>query len=69
MALLMVVPALAAPAAVAYVPAQIEVVEEEAGARSQEMTRIYWRTITGGIIQFRVWSITNGRWLTDWTNL
>lgn len=31
-----------------------------------EMTRIYWRNATGGV-QFRVWSITNGRWLTPWT--
>jgi hypothetical protein len=32
-----------------------------------EMTRLYWRT-SGGRLQFRQWSITNGRWLTDWTD-
>jgi len=30
-----------------------------------EMTRSYWRNY-GGQIQFRIWSITNARWLTDW---
>jgi len=33
-----------------------------------EMTRIYWRNY-GGQIQWRVWSITNGRWMTEWTDL
>jgi len=43
------------------------VVEYEGIAPLNEMTRIYWRTYNG-ILQFRVWSITNGRWLTNWTN-
>jgi len=30
-----------------------------------EMTRLYFRWY-GGVLQMRVWSITNGRWLTDW---
>jgi len=29
-----------------------------------EMTRIYWRTYHGQL-QFRVWGMTSGRWLTD----
>ena len=33
-----------------------------------EMTQIFWRTYNGQL-QFRVWSLTNGRWLTDWTNM
>ena len=32
-----------------------------------EETRIYWRTLNG-VLQFRVWGITSGRWLTPWTN-
>ena len=32
-----------------------------------EQTRIYWRTWNGQL-QFRVWGITSGRWLTPWTN-
>jgi hypothetical protein len=32
-----------------------------------EMTRAYWRTFNGRL-QFRIWSMTNGRWLTDWTD-
>lgn len=30
------------------------------------MTRIYYRNHNGRL-QFRVWSITNGRWMTPWT--
>ena len=33
-----------------------------------EMTRIYLRTYNGNL-QWRLWSITNGRWLTDWANV
>ena len=32
-----------------------------------EMTQIYWRW-NNGVLQYRVWSLTNGRWLTDWIN-
>jgi len=32
-----------------------------------EMTEIFWRTYHGQL-QFRVWSLTNGRWITDWVN-
>jgi len=32
-----------------------------------EYTRIYWRNLNG-VLQFRVWGITSGRWLTDWIN-
>jgi len=33
-----------------------------------EMTRIYWRWAPHNPerLQFRVWSVTNGRWITDW---
>jgi hypothetical protein len=30
-----------------------------------QMTRIYHR-FNNGRLQFRVWGITSGRWLTDW---
>jgi len=33
-----------------------------------EQTRIYFRNVDGQL-QFRVWGITSGRWLTDWTNI
>ena len=33
-----------------------------------ELTQIYWRTVNGQL-QFRVWGITSGRWLTPWTNV
>jgi len=32
-----------------------------------EQTRIYFRTWQGNL-QFRVWGVTSGRWLTDWQN-
>jgi hypothetical protein len=32
-----------------------------------EMTRVYWRTYNG-VLQWRVWSITNGRWMTEWAD-
>ena len=65
MALLMAVPAIATPAAAIEVPVIEQV--QEIGERTEE-TRIYWRTTSLGVLQFRVWSITWGRWLTDWTN-
>ena len=32
-----------------------------------EETQIFWRTMNG-VLQYRVWSITYGYWLTDWIN-
>lgn len=34
-----------------------------------EETKTYYRTLANGQVQYRVWSITQGKWLTDWTNL
>ena len=32
-----------------------------------EMTQMHWRLCgCHGLLQFRVWSLTNGRWITDW---
>jgi len=33
-----------------------------------EQTRIYFRN-WNGVLQFRVWGITSGRWLTEWQNV
>jgi hypothetical protein len=33
-----------------------------------EMTRMFFRTVDGQL-QWRLWSLTNGRWLTDWANV
>ena len=57
-------PVMAADVAIAE-PANT-LVEHVEIAPLNEMTRIYLRNY-GGILQFRVWSITNGRWITDWT--
>ena len=57
----------AVPAMAAEVASKYTVVEEEVAPRS-DMTQIYFRTYNGRL-QFRVWSITNGRWLTEWTNV
>jgi len=44
----------------------ISTAEYQGIAPATELTKIYHRWV-GGRLQFRVWSITNGRWLTDWT--
>ena len=62
----LVVPAMAAEAV--KVEPVYSAVEQQDIAPRTEMTRIYWRTYHG-VLQFRVWSITNGRWITDWTNV
>ena len=62
MALSFAVPALAVPAYEAGSLAYEEIVP------ISEETRIYWR-IFNGQLQYRVWGITSGRWLTDWTNI
>ena len=67
MALSFAVPAMAADVSVLIV----DVVEEGMAEITTftEMTRIYWRWAPHNPerLQFRVWSITNGRWITDWT--
>jgi len=47
-----------------------EPLDAEAGGENTtdtEMTQLYFRTFNG-VLQFRVWSITYARWLTDWTD-
>lgn len=34
-----------------------------------EQTKTYYRTLSNGQVQYRVWSITQGKWLTDWINM
>ena len=65
MALSFSVPAMAANAVVT------ETINAEMGQENSihsEVTQIVWRTYNG-VLQFRVWSVTFGRWNTDWTNL
>jgi len=45
--------------------APIIVTAEQDISPFHEFTQIYWRWHNGHL-QMRVWSITNGRWLTDW---
>ena len=67
MALSFAVPAMAADVSISIV----DVVEEGMAEVTPftEMTQIYlrWAPSDPTRLQFRVWSITNGRWLTDWT--
>lgn len=65
MALSFAVPAMAAEAVVTD---QISAEAEQEIAPRTEMTRIYFRNYNGRP-QARVWSITNGRWITDWMYL
>lgn len=65
MALSFAVPVLAADAAVAE-PLNLVLEQENVEVTPfNEMTQIYFRWHNGNL-QFRVWSITNGRWITDW---
>ena len=58
-----------APAmATAYVEPISEASGQEISTIDTEMTQFYWRTYNGKL-QYRVWSITYGRWITDWTDL
>jgi len=41
---------------------------QESSTEETEMTQIYHRWYEGRL-QFRVWSITYGRWLTEWTDM
>ena len=70
MALSFVVPVMATEAVattVVYTPVeQVDPITEI--IPFNEQTRIYFRN-NGGVLQFRVWSITWGRWITDWTNV
>jgi len=62
----------AAPVAASATVAEDVAIEAEATYQQItpfiEMTRIYHRwSICGCMgLQFRVWGITSGRWLTDW---
>jgi len=66
MALSFVIPAMAAEKAVTVAPTSA-VTEYEIAPRT-EVTRIYWRTYSGQL-QWRVWGVTSGRWITEWANL
>lgn len=57
------VPAMAAEVAEAK---PVYVVMGEEISPFNEQTRIYFRITPAGRLQARVWSITWGRWLTDW---
>jgi len=39
--------------------------EEQSVTPRQELTRWYFR-MNNGVVEQRLWSITFGRWLTDW---
>jgi len=65
MALSFAVPARASEATM-FEPTPI--VTEQEVTPFTEMTQIYWR-YTQGQLYMRVWSITNGRWLTYWIPL
>jgi len=54
--------------AVAVEPVAVTTVTEQEITPRTNMTRTYWRTYNGQL-QMRVWSITNGRWMTDWMDL
>jgi len=60
------VTAMASEAAVIAEP--INLVETQDITPLVEQTQIFWRTYNG-VLQWRVWSLTWGVWLTDWAPL
>ena len=44
----------------------VEVSQEVMTPRAEQ--RMYYYRIHNGVNQYRVWSITYNKWLTDWTN-
>ena len=66
MALLFAMPVMASNVSV-VVPVNME--NYEIISPHNEMTQIYLKNAGNGRIYMRVWSITNGRWITDWTFL
>ena len=57
--------AVPAMANVAVVSESVRTAEYQGITPFTEMTRIYHR-MSNGRLQFRVWGMTSGRWLTDW---
>ena len=65
----MMVLSFAVPVMAAEVAPATETAYEEDGQAFvpfNELTRLYFRVTLAGRLQIRVWSITNGRWITDW---
>lgn len=56
------------PVAAASAPAPVSVMEEDPIARAEQTTWVF-RTTPDGKNQMRLWSITYGRWLTDWITI
>lgn len=46
----------------------MNIVAEQEISPFTEMTRIYLRTYNGNI-QWRLWGMTSGRWLTEWADM
>lgn len=46
----------------------VNTVAEQEISPLHEFTRAYFRTYHGQL-QMRIWSITNGRWITDWIDI
>jgi len=65
-ALSVATPVMANQATVSVEP--VNAVSEQGISPHTEMTRMYWRTYHGSL-QWRLWSMTNARWMTDWTDL
>jgi len=66
MALSFAIPAMAASETIAVEPTNVETEQEV--TPFHEFTQIAFRTYHG-VLQWRVWSLTNGRWLTEWADM
>ena len=60
-----VVPAMAAEV---VAPEPVNATAEQGIVPATHMVQMFWRTYHG-VLQWRLWSITDGRWLSDWTDV
>jgi len=63
MAFLMTIPAMAAPVSIDAPAISVEEYVEARGTQHQT----FWRNYHG-MLQFRIWNLTRGIWVTDWTD-
>lgn len=64
------VSAVASPLALAESPsANVTTLSKQSISPKAEETKVYYRTLSNGQVQYRIWSVTQGKWLTDWINV
>ncbi len=47
----------------------VEIIAVESGESTRAEETIWYFRVLNGIVQKRLWSLTYGRWLTDWIDI